>query len=107
MSGTPFEIPLASVPQSFAVNLGGTVYNLRLYFCPPLNTWILDVSDVSNNPIVCGIAVVTGTDLLAPYQYLGFPGQLVVWWVAEGQPQAPTLLNLGSDARLYFIPNAS
>ncbi len=104
---TAYTLPIQnSVNQSFAVTFpDGTLYNLRLiYGFDPLNAWILDISDASGNPIVCGIAVVTGTDLLAPYVYLGF--KCGIFAATEGDIlMPPTWWNLEITGQIYIATN--
>lgn len=98
-----FEIPLSPQPQSFAISLNGVSYNLTLQY---RNTteggWVLDIADATKKPIVQGIPLVTGVDLLAQYKNLNFGGRL---WVQTGDnPDAvPTFLNLGTNAHLYWV----
>jgi hypothetical protein len=52
--------------------------------------------------LVSGIPLVTGVDLLAPYAYLGFGGELLV--ATDGNTAAvPTYANLGTGSHLYFV----
>ena len=64
--------------------------------------WMLDISDAANAPLIQGIPLVTGVDLLQQYPYVGIAGQLVCQ--TTGDPYAvPTYDNLGIDSKLYFI----
>jgi hypothetical protein len=102
-----FEIPLVPSPQRFAVQLGGTGYSLTFQFrnagLPEAGgTWVVDIGDSLGNPLVCGIPLVTGADLLAQYAYLNFGGALVV--TSDGDPDAvPTFDNLGITSHLYWV----
>lgn len=100
---TTYEVPLSAEPQTFTISLAGTVYRLRVVYADVAEGgWIIDISDVSGNPIVAGIPLVTGHDLLEQYAYLGIGGQLVV--ATDGDPDAvPTFANLGTTSHLYFI----
>lgn len=122
---TYFEIPTVATPQSFTINIAGISYNLTIMYhnvyagfasAPTgvstnngsnidtnvIGGWVLDIADNNNNPIVCGIPLVTGIDLLYQYQYLGFGGSLVV--ATDGNPVIPpTFDNLGTDSHLYFV----
>lgn len=102
MSST-YEIPLSPEPQTFAIDLAGTTYRLRLVYADvDQGGWVLDISDVSGNSIVAGIPLVTGHDLLEQYAYLGFGGQLFV--ATDGDPDlVPTFANLGVTSHLYFV----
>lgn len=68
-----------------------------------VGTWIVDIYDgTGTSLIVGGIPFVTGTDLLAPFAYLGLGGQLVV----QSSPLADTVPNfetLGSTGQLYYV----
>lgn len=99
---TPYEIPLTPEAQSFHITLGGTDYGLRLLWNAPDSVWLLDINDSNDVPILQGIPLVTGVDLLAQYDYLGISGQLVVQ--TDNDPNVvPTVDNLGITGRLYFV----
>lgn len=99
-----FPIPLAvGVPQTFPIQLGGIQYQLTLlYRNITEGGWVLDIADASGTPIVQGIPLVTGADLLAQYKHLGFNGSLACQTTSN--PDAvPTFENLGSDGLLYWV----
>jgi hypothetical protein len=104
-TGTVQEIPLSATPQTLSITLGGVNYNLKVMYRNAANGqggWTLDIADASSNPIVCGIPLVTGANLLEQYGYLGFPGEL--WVATDGNPtDAPTFENLGTLSHLYFL----
>jgi hypothetical protein len=94
-------IPLLSTNQRLSITLSGVLYNLNVYWCRPAQAWILDMADVSGVPILSGVALVTGSDLLAQYSYLGIPGQLLVQ-SSETTLAMPTFTNLGQQSNLYY-----
>ena len=96
------EIPLSPGPQSLTADLGGTDYRLRLtYNAAEEGSWILDIGDADGVPMVCGIPLIPGQDLLGQYHHLGFTGSLFV--DTFNRPNAyPTYDGLGSESRLYF-----
>ncbi len=99
---TYYEVPLVASPQTLSIALGAATYNLRLTWNIPSQVWLLDVSDQSNAPIINGIPLVTGADLLAQYAYLGLGGGLVA--LSDTDPfTPPTFTNLGNEGHLYFI----
>lgn len=100
---TVYEIPLSPTPQNFSISLAGVPYRLRFYYNNfPDAGWTLDVMDANSNPLVCGIPLVTGTDLLAPYAYLNFGGSIVV--LTDGTPdRVPNFDELGNTSRVYFV----
>lgn len=99
-----FKIALAvGAPQRFAITLGQVEYQLTLkYLNVDEGGWIIDIADAIGSPIVQGIPLVTGTDLLAQYQHLGFGGRL--WVQTLSDPDAvPTFENLGDDGVLWWV----
>lgn len=100
---TVFRIPL-NPPQILPVSIAGIQYVLTLqYRNVAEGGWILDIADSSGNPIIRGIPLVTGSDLLAQYKYLGIPGEL--WVQNSSDPAAvPTFTDLGTVTNLYFVP---
>jgi hypothetical protein len=108
MSTTPqlqvFEVSLVSVPQEFQVSLSGVDYRMVVTWCWPIQCWILDIYDAQTlDPILLGNAIVTGADLLAQFEYLGFPGALVAQTDHDRLAQ-PTFDNLGTLSHLFYIP---
>ena len=100
---TYFEIPLTADPQTFTITLSGIDYQMTVQYRDAGGTgWILDVADASDNPLVCGIPLVTGTDLLGQYAYLGFGGRL---WVqgAANPDDVPTFDDLGNGSHLFWV----
>lgn len=97
-----YEIPLSPQAQFFQISLSGVVYNLRFTWCEPNATWIVDVRDASSAPVVLGVPLTTGADLLEQYGYLGFVGQLIAR--TDHAPDAPpTYANLGANGHLYYV----
>lgn len=98
-----FEIPLSAKPQTFKITLGGTDYRLTItYKNTDEGGWVLDIADSNSVPIVSGIPLVTGCNLLEQYAHLGFAGRL--WVQTSHDPDAvPTFTNLGSEAFLYWV----
>lgn len=105
MSATPFVLPLIPSPQTLTIPLNGVLYQLTLHWCDPAQCWILDIADNSGNPLVQGIAVVTGADLLEQFGYLNFGGQLIAQ-TDNNADEVPTFNNLGSTGNLFFVTGA-
>jgi len=100
------EIPLvASTAQRFNVSLVGVSYVMKVRWCAPANSWVLDIADANDVPIVSGIPMITGADLLEQYGYLGIGGQLICQ-SDDDTDAVPTFDNLGNIGRLYFVPDA-
>lgn len=109
MANSIFEIPLkVGVPQSFNSTLGGHRYSITIqYRDDPMGGWVIDIYDADTQaPVLTGIPMVTGVNLLEQYAYLGFGGGL---WVQTSHHEAlnpdnvPTFENLGRDGLLYWV----
>lgn len=109
MALTYFEIPLSPSPQTFAITLNGIAYNLTfVYRMSPDGDggWIMDIADGNSNPLACGLPLVTGSDILGQFRYLGIGGALAVG--TDGTPlDVPAFTDLGVTSHLYFIPYPS
>jgi hypothetical protein len=97
-----FEIPLTGVSQRFGITLANVRYILTVRWNSKVSSWFLDIADSGNIPVLSGIPLVTGVDLLEQFEYLGLGGQLFVQ--TDGDAQAiPTYENLGTSSHLYFV----
>jgi hypothetical protein len=104
MTTTPYTIPLTNSQQQITISLGGVVYTLTVWFDsnPAANCWVMDIGNQNNVPILTGIPLVTGTDLLGQFAYLNFGGKLICQ--TDFDPDAiPTYQNLGYNSQLYFV----
>lgn len=99
-----YEIPLSPNPQSFTISLSGTEYRLTVQWRDAEGAgWVVDIADTSGNPIIQGIPLVTGVNLLDQYAYL-ISG--VLWVQTTADPDAvPTFDNLGIGSHLYWYTN--
>ena len=98
-----YEIPLQPTPQNIKITILGKTYGVRTYYCSTESGgWVIDISDSSGNPIVQGIPMVTGTDLLGQYKYLGFGFSLLVATDSD-LTTPPTFDNLGINGHLYVV----
>lgn len=93
--------------QKTSVVLGDATYHLTfIYRGNFLGGWVMDIDDQNDNPIVAGIPLVTGANLLENYGYLGFTGGMcVVGSTTSGgdTDELPTFDDLGADAQLYWV----
>jgi hypothetical protein len=99
---TAYEIPLSAEPQTFNIPIGGTTYGFNVQWNAPNASWMIDITDASGNPIVSGIPMVTGVDLLEQFGYLSFGFSLVAQ--TDNAPDVvPTFATLGQTSHLYAI----
>ncbi|MFV8849811.1 phage baseplate plug family protein [Serratia fonticola] len=95
------EIPLTPTAQQFAIQLAGVQYQMTLIWRDAAG-WVLDIANNDRTPLIQGIPLVAGADLLAQYRYLGIGGALFV----VSDPNVlfpPTKDNLGIECHLYFL----
>lgn len=99
-----YEIPLTPEPQSFGISLAGRELRLAVRWVETLcadapGGWLLDIFDAPDDlaPLVCGIPLVAGCDLLRPYAYLELGGSLML-----SGDMPPTLSDLGEGVLLLF-----
>lgn len=98
-----YEVPLlAAQAQSFSVSLNQLDYNLRVLWNVAANCWVLDIANSDDTPLVSGIPLVTGVDLLSQYAYLGIGGSLFALTDVDTDA-VPTYENLGQSSHLYFV----
>ena len=102
MAQSVYEIPLDPRPQSFSINLAGVEYQLSLVWNYYSDSWVLSISDSSGIPILTGIPLVSGADLLGQYQYLKFGGSLIVQSDFDLY-SIPGYETLGLTDHLYFL----
>lgn len=102
MPVTPYLIPLQPTAQVLNITMAGVQYQLTIKWNAQSQSWTIDIADSSGTPILCGIPMVTGCDLLGQFEYLNFGGQLVAQ-TKDGTDAIPTFTNLGSNANLYFL----
>lgn len=99
---TVLEIPLSPTPQRFFASMAGVTRRLTFRWNVPASVWIMDISDQNDVPILAGVPLITGADLLGQYGYLGLGGMLIAQTNSDpGMP--PGRLNLGQDGKLYFV----
>ncbi|MFM0044128.1 phage baseplate plug family protein [Paraburkholderia sediminicola] len=101
---THYEIPLSPEPQTFTIALAGTTYGFTVGWNAPNASWMIDIADASGNPILSGIPMVTGADLLEQYGYLSF-GFALVAQTDNAPDVVPTFATLGQTSHLYAITN--
>lgn len=99
---TSYEVPLEAAAQTFQIALAGVTYSVTLWWSSAANCWDISIADSNQVPIIDSIPLVTGVDLLGPFGYLNFGGQLVVQ-TDHDNDAIPTFENLGTTSHLYFV----
>lgn len=102
---TTLTLPFSGVPETFSTQLGSVGYRITALWRDNdagMGGWVIDLADADSNPILQGVPLITGADLLEQFGYLGLGFKLYVQTVQD--PDAtPTFENLGSDANVFAI----
>lgn len=99
---TSYELPLTPNAQQFFIVLGLIQYSVTVRWCAPSSCWNMDLAQADGTPILYGVPLVTGTDLLGQYRHLGIVGEMRVQ--SDGDlNRTPQYHELGVDGHLYFI----
>lgn len=93
------EIPLTADNQQFSINIAGATYRISITWRDVY--WIMDLQNDRAEPVISGIPLVTGADLLAQYSYMGLGFKLVVACDASAQDY-PTKTDLGGRSHLLI-----
>lgn len=94
------EIPLTADNQEFSINLAGTTYRISIIWRDLY--WIMNLQNDRAEPVISGIPLVTGADLLAQYAYMNLGFKLVV--VCDDSVQDyPTKTDLGGRSHLLVF----
>ncbi|EHV49013.1 putative bacteriophage protein [Escherichia coli DEC5E] len=94
------EIPLTADNQQFSIVLGGVTWRISIIW--RVLYWIMDLQNDRGEPVISGIPLVTGADLLAQYACMGLGFKLVV--VCDDNTQDyPTKIDLGGRSHLLVL----
>lgn len=103
-----FELPLTAQPQEFRVSISGITYAMQLYWLRPAQCWVLNIFDNLHNPLIMGVPLVTGANLLEQFiRYIGPQGKLFV--ISDhtehlSDDAVPDWTNLGITGHCYYLP---
>lgn len=98
-----YKIPLSDKPQRFSITLGGVDLRMTLaYRNVEQGGWTLDIADAQGSPLISGIPLVCGADLLAQHASVGIPGRLY-WQGAPDPDQPPSFEGIASEGALFWV----
>lgn len=101
-AGTLYEIPLSPSPQRFSTQMAGVPRLLRVTFREvEEGGWLLDIGDTTGTPLLMGVPLLPGQNLLEQYEYLGLGGALFLI-TAGDLDRVPGFIDLGVSSKLYF-----
>lgn len=92
-----YEIPFNNGNQKFNIRLGSVQYKLQLIY--RTEQWYLDIFDTAENPLIVGLPMLVGDNLLVQHQHI-IKGALYVLNTNEDESQA--FSDLGTNIKLYW-----
>lgn len=97
-----YEIPFTAEPQTFVISLAGKDYRLTTAWNQEAGHWTVDFLKPDNSPILTGVPIVPGTDLLAQHAYLSLGGRVFVQSSGD-VTKVPGFADLGNDSLVFFV----
>jgi len=96
----PVIVPTGSEQADFEqdVDLGGTVYRLRVYYNGRDDSWYLSLSDVDGNPLVMGVRLTLDTSILGAHVLEALPAGALAMIDPENTREDPSRRSLDDDA---------
>lgn len=81
--------------RTIDIALGDNMFRMRTYYLPYTKTWLMDIMDQEDNPIISGIALNPGVDNLVKGKAKIFQNQTIRCITVEGtDPYAPESLGV-------------
>jgi len=99
---TAYEIPTKPYSERFNISLNNVIYQILKVWNVANQSWIIDISDSNGNPILSGVPLITGADLLDQYRHLLFGGEMECQ-TDHNLQAVPTYDNMGSESHLYWL----
>lgn len=99
---TAYEIPLRAEAQTFVITLGGASRRLTTRWNDATAAWLLEIATPDGIPILTGIPLVPGADLLGQHQHLELGGQIWVQSLSDAN-RVPGLNDLGTDGLVFYV----
>lgn len=97
------EFPLRPEAQEMSITLGTTEYQVRFGWADTVDGgWFIDISALDGTPLLRGLPLTAGENVLQQFDYLGIPGEIRVM-TDNDQLVEPTYANLGSNGKVLFI----
>ncbi len=104
MSENMYVIPLSTGAQQFTIKLGENALQIRLVWREAQGGgWFMDLSDTDGTPVLSGLALRCGHDLLEEHVHLGL-GKLTV--SLDGKSDSdPVYEDMGRQIQLIWSPS--
>lgn len=98
-----FEFPLSPNAQQMTVPIGDRELTFRFAWSDsPDGGWFVDISTLDGAPLVRGLPLTAGENVLQQFGYLGIGGAIYVQTDADPFVE-PTYDNLGLNGRVFLV----
>lgn len=89
--------------RTIDIALGENMFRMRTYYLPYTKTWVLDIMDQEDNPIIMGIALNVGVDNLVKGMSSIFKDQTIRCISLDGK-ENNTPDSLGTSCVVLYYP---
>lgn len=97
------EFPLRPEAQQMTIELASVLYTVRFGWCDtPDGGWFMDLGTYEGAPLIQGLPLTAGEDVLQQFAYLGIGGEIRVETDGNSLVE-PTYGDLGSNGKVLFI----
>lgn len=98
-----FEFPLTPGAQQMTVPVSDEQFTFRFAWSDsPEGGWFIDILRLDGSPLVRGLPLTAGENVLQQFDYLGISGAIYVQ--TDNDPLVePTYDNLGLNGRVFFV----
>ena len=101
------QIPLRKdiYDYSFRIELDSIVYIMNIRYNTHMNRWILDLKDSSDAPIIMGLPLLLGTQLLKRYADPRLPPGDLFMYNLEDETADGGIDDLGTNLLMMYMEN--
>jgi hypothetical protein len=93
-----------SLPRFFFdIELEEVTYRLEFEFNDRSRIWYMNIRDSEANPIVMGLTVTIGSDILAPYHHKSCPPGALIAYDSTGKDLDGNVEDLGERIQLVYF----
>lgn len=97
------EFPLRPEAQVMTIEMASVLYTVRFGWADtPDGGWFMDLGTYEGTPLIRGLPLTAGENILQQFDYLGIGGEIRVETDGNALVE-PTYGNLGSNGKVFFI----
>jgi hypothetical protein len=98
------ELPIRSdlSAYSFQLELEGVLFNFYFYYNQRMDRWFMDIKEQDDTPVIMGIPMLYGSDLIGRFVMDGRPLGRMGVWDESGKEQNATQFIFGQPVLLLY-----